>query len=87
MVKGCCSLIRVMCALSVSTPRAALVLYAPCSVRPALSTVEKKWIAFQLLRALKDSHEQKVRGPPQALAAMLHSALVCIALLIAVFPW
>ena len=32
-----------------------------CSVRPALSMVEKKWIAFQLLRALKDSHEQKVR--------------------------
>lgn len=31
-----------------------------CSTRPFLSLVEKKWIAFQLLSAMKDVREHKV---------------------------
>lgn len=30
------------------------------STRPFLSSIEKKWIAFQLLNALRDSHSHKV---------------------------
>ena len=47
-----------------------------CSVRPALSTVEKKWIVFQLLRALKDSHEQKVGRKYTNVSAAHHCTTV-----------
>lgn len=35
-------------------------LHDRISTRPFLSLIEKKWIAFQLLQALKQSHERKV---------------------------
>ena len=35
-------------------------LYDRISTRPFLSLLEKKWIAYQLLIALRDSHERKV---------------------------
>jgi len=31
-----------------------------CSTRPFLSTIEKKWIAFQILTALRDARNRKV---------------------------
>ncbi len=31
-----------------------------CSTRPFLSTVEKKWLAFQLLNALRDARNRKI---------------------------
>ena len=34
------------------------------SSRPALSSLEKKWIVYQLLQSLKDSHQQKSDGKP-----------------------
>lgn len=36
-------------------------LYAwPQSTRPFLSVMEKRWIAFQLLKALEECHAKKV---------------------------
>jgi phosphoinositide-3-kinase regulatory subunit 4 len=44
-----------------TTSRLTLILFPrPYSTRPFLSTIEKKWIAFQLLTALKDVHTRKV---------------------------
>lgn len=50
------------------TERAAFVtrqyikssLYDRISTRPFLSSIEKKWLAFQFLYALKQCHEEKV---------------------------
>lgn len=40
---------------------AASNLYDRISTRPFLSSMEKKWIAFQLLTALKHVHQKNVR--------------------------
>lgn len=32
----------------------------PCSTRPFLSTIEKKWIAFQVLNALRDARNRNI---------------------------
>ena len=54
-----------------------LIVLAENSTRPFLSLIEKKWIAFQLLNAMKDVREHKVNYSESYLDKLRYLAPHC----------